>query len=162
MRWLRRSAGMIFAIGVAIGAGLMFLPVAALVDPVTRKSGFALILFAAAAVADAGFADSLHGSSLAKLTDVVWMAAAAVCAVPVVAVALLGEAAKARAFLWYAGATGFAAASSPWVLRAAFHLPETTEHDSAELHFALVFFLSGLISGSIYWLLAGRDAGASL
>jgi hypothetical protein len=36
MVWLRRGIGVIFAMAVAIGAGLVFLPVVALVDPVTR------------------------------------------------------------------------------------------------------------------------------
>ncbi|MCI0735777.1 MAG: hypothetical protein L0Y50_05820 [Beijerinckiaceae bacterium] len=144
--------------GVAIGAGLVLLPAAALIDPVTRASSFALIQFAAAAVADAGAADSFDDAGLAELTGVVWLAAMTVCAVPVVAVALLGEAAKVRAFFWYAGATGFAAASSPWVLRAAFRLPGAADYNSVELRFALVFFLTGLISGLIYWLLAGRNA----
>ncbi len=46
MVWLRRAIGVIFATAVAIGAGLVFLPVAALADPVTRAAGFALIQFA--------------------------------------------------------------------------------------------------------------------
>lgn len=157
MRWIRRAIGVIFATGVAIGAGLLCLPVAALVDPVTCASSFAVIRFAIASVADAGLPDRFDDSDLAQLTGVVWTAAMAVCAVPVVAVALLGEVAKVRGVLWYAGATGMAAASAPWVLRAAFRLPGAADYNSVELRFALVFFLTGLVSGSIYWLLAGRN-----
>jgi hypothetical protein len=55
---LRRATGVIFAIGVGIGAGLLFLPMATLIDPVTRAPDFALLELAIAAMADADFADS--------------------------------------------------------------------------------------------------------
>ena len=82
-----------------------------------------------------------------------------VCAVPVIAVVSIGEVAKVRALSWYAGATGLAAASAPWLMRAVLHLPRAADVNFAELRFAIVFFIAGLISGSVYWLLAGRDAG---
>ncbi|MGB6374438.1 MAG: hypothetical protein WBE80_08315 [Methylocella sp.] len=162
MVWLRRAIGVIFATAVAIGAGLVFLPVAALADPVTRAAGFALIQFAVWALADVDIADEPNGGGLAALTRFVWMAVVTVCAVPVVAVASIGEIARVRALAWYAGATGVAAASAPWLIRAAWHLPRAADYNFAELRFALVFFVAGLISGSVYWLLAGRDAGASI
>ena len=161
MVWLRRAIGVIFATAVAIGAGLVFLPVAALVDPVTRAAGFALIQFAVWALADAEIADGLDCGDLPALTRFVWMAVMTVCVVPVVAVASIGEVARVRALSWYAGATGLAAASAPWLIRATLHLPRAAGYNFAEFRFALVFFFAGLISGSVYWLLAGRDAGAS-
>jgi hypothetical protein len=162
MVWLRRATGVIFATAVAIGAGLVFLPVAALADPVTRAAGFALIQFAIWALADADFADRLNGGGLAALTRFVWTAVVTVCVVPVFAVAAIGEVARVRALSWYAGATAAAAASAPWLIRAALHLPRAADYNFVELRFAFVFFLAGLIAGSVYWLLAGRDAGASL
>jgi hypothetical protein len=98
MVWPRRAIGVIFAMAVAIGAGLVFLPVAALADPVTRAAGFALIQFAVWALADADIADGLNGGGLPALTRFVWMAVMTVCAVPVVAVASLGELARVRCF----------------------------------------------------------------
>jgi hypothetical protein len=162
MGWLRRAIGVIFAAAVAIGAGLVFLPVAALADPVTRAAGFALIQFAAWALADVDIADGPNFEGLAALIHLVWKAAMTVSAIPVVAVASIGELAGVRALSWYAGATGLAAASAPWLVRAALHLPRATDYNFAELRFALVFFVTGLISGSVYWLLAGRNAGTSL
>jgi hypothetical protein len=162
MVWPRRAIGVTFATAVAIGAGLVFLPVAALTDPVTRAAGFALIQFAVWALADAGIADGIYGGDLAALTRFVWTAAVTVCAMPVVAVAAIGEVARVRALSWYAGATGATAAAAPWLIRAALHLPRAADYNYVELRFALVFFVAGLISGSVYWLLAGRDAGASL
>ena len=141
MVWPRRAIGVIFATAVAIGAGLVLLPVAALVD--------------------AEIADGLDCGGLPALTRFVWVAVMTVCVVPVVAAASIGEVAKVRALSWYAGATGLAAASAPWLIRATLHLPRAAGYNFAELRFALVFFFAGLISGSVYWLLAGRDAGAS-
>src|SRR5438105_15273394 len=106
MVWLRRAIGVIFATAVAIGAGLVFLPVAALADPVTRAAGFALIQFAVWALADAEIADGLDCGGLPALTRFVWLAVTTVCVVPVVAVAAIGEVARVRALSWYAGATG--------------------------------------------------------
>jgi hypothetical protein len=162
MAWLRRAIGVIFAAAVAIGAGLVVLPVAALSDPVTRAAGFALIQFAVWALADADIADGLNGGGVPALARFVWMAVVTVCVVPVIAVALIGEIARVRALPWYAGATGLAAAAAPWLIRATLHLPRAAGYNLAELRFALVFFIAGLISGSVYWLLAGRDAGASV
>jgi len=104
----------------------------------------------------------LAGGGLAALARFVWMAVLTVCVVPVVAVASLGEIARVRALPWYAGATGVVAASAPWLIRAILHLPRAAGYNFAELRFAIVFFVAGLISGSVYWLLAGRDAGAPL
>ncbi|MGH6836996.1 MAG: hypothetical protein ACREC9_16015 [Methylocella sp.] len=162
MVWPRRAIGVIFAMAVAIGAGLVFLPVAAIIDPVTRAAGFALIQFAVRVLADADIADAFYGGDLAALARFAWMAVVTVCVVPVVAVASIGEVARVRALSWYGGATGLSAASAPWVIRATLHLPRAADYNFVELRFALVLFLGGLISGSVYWLLAGRDAGVSL
>ncbi len=143
---------------VSIGTGLVFVPVATLVDPVTRAASFALTQYAVLSL-DADFAAGPAGSELAMLTRFIWIAVVAVCAIPVIAVALIGEIARVRTFFWYAIATGFVAASAPWLVRATLHLPRAAGYNFAELRFALVFFLGGMISGSIYWLLAGRDAG---
>jgi hypothetical protein len=95
MVWPRRAIGVIFAMAVATGAGLVFLPVATLADPVTCAAGFALIQFAVWALADADIADGL--------TRFLWMAVVTLCVVPVVAAALIGEIAKVRALAWYGG-----------------------------------------------------------
>jgi len=129
MVWLRRAIGVIFATAIAIGAGLVFLPVAALADPVTCAAGFALIQFAVWALADADIVDGVNGGGLAALTRFVWMAVVTVCVVPVVAVASIGEIARVRVLSWYAGATGVAAASAPWLIRATLHLPRAAGYN---------------------------------
>jgi hypothetical protein len=158
MGWLRRAISVIFAIAVAIGVGLVFVPVAALVDPVTRAAGFALAQYAVWAL-DSDFSAGVEGGNFALFTWVVWMAAVTVCALPVIGVVLIGEITRMRSPFWYAGATGTAAAAAPWIIRAALHLPRAASYNFAELRFALIFFLGGVISGSVYWLLAGCGPG---
>jgi len=158
MDGLRKAISVIFAMVVAIGTGLFFVPLAAVIDPVTRAAVFALAQYAAFAL-DMDFAPGLAVGELALLTRFVWMAALAVCAAPVIVVSLIGEVARVRGLLWYAGATALLAASAPWLARASLHLPRARSYNDAELRFAIIFFLGGLISGFVYWLLAGRDAG---
>jgi hypothetical protein len=158
MGWLRRAISVIFATVVAIGAGLVFVLAAALIDPVTRAAGFALAQYAVLAL-DSDFAAGPAGGDFALLIGFVWIAVVMVCALPVIVVVLIGEIARIRSLFWYASATGAVAAAAPWLIRAMLHLPRAAGYNFAELRFALVFFLGGLISGSIYWLLAGRDAG---
>ena len=155
---VRRAISVIFATMVAIGAGLFFVPVACLIDPVTRAAGFAFTQYAVSAL-NAEFPAGPENGGLALLGRFVWIAVVLVCGVPVLGVAWIGEISGTRGLLWYAGATGFTAASAPWLIRATLHLPRAAGYNLAELRFALVFLLGGLISGSIYWLIAGRDAG---
>lgn len=158
MAWLRRAISVVFATGIAVGAGLVFVPVAAFVDPVTRAAGFALTKYAISAL-DVDFSVGPDGDDLALLTRFVWMALVMVCAVPIIVVSLIGEIARVSALLWYAIGTGFVAASAPWLIRATLHLPRAADYNFAEMRFALVFFFGGLLSGSVYWLIAGRGAG---
>lgn len=160
MGGLRRGISVMFATMVAIGAGIVFVPVAVLVDPVTRTAGLALTQYAILVLNEAVPAGPA-GGDFALLSRFVWAAAVSVCAVPVMVVAWIGEIAKIRASIWYAIATGFVAASAPWFIRATLHLPRVAGYNFAELRFALVFFLGGLISGSVYWLIAGRNAGGT-
>lgn len=157
MGWLRRMTGVIFAAAVAIGTGLVIVPAAVLADPVTRAASFALAQYAVLALeTDVPF--RLDDNDFIVLAHFLWMSAVMVCAVPVVIVAAIGETAKVRALLWYAIATGILAATAPWLIRVTLHLPRAGEYNAAEMRFALVFFIGGTISGSVYWLLAGRTA----
>jgi hypothetical protein len=61
--------------------------------------------------------------------------------------------------IWYSGSTGLLAAAVPWLVRSAKHMERATSINAAETRFALLFFFTGLVSGFVYWLIAGRDAG---
>jgi hypothetical protein len=153
MRSVRRAVIVLFGLAIAIGAGLLVLPVAALVDPVTRTAGFALAEFVVFALTSAWAEGSAgEGNWVVHLG---WVAIVSVCVLPLVFAVLLGEIARVRSLFWYAGATGFIAACTPWVVRAAFHLSKASSASPAELRFALLFFCCGLVSGSVYWFIAG-------
>ena len=126
------------------------LPLVAFFDPVTRSSGFALMELAVAATVDAEVMDGLDSYSLTALTRFMWMALVSVCVAPLVAVALIGEIAKVRTIVWYAGATGAAAASAPWLIRAALRLPRAGDYDSVELRFALIFFIHYFVVSPVF------------
>lgn len=158
LRWLRRLLVIAFGFVIAAGVGMIFLPIAALLDATLRESGSAFALeslFSAAA-------DSFDGrgpeETVAALGFVLWAMGVAACAAPLAIVALIGEAAGARVYTYYAGATAVLAAASPWILRAARGAP-SLEANAAEGRLALLFFLSGALTGSIYWLIAPPRGG---
>jgi hypothetical protein len=159
MNAVRRAILGAFGLTVAIAAALIVLPIAALVDPVTRDAGAAFVHFAFFSLADA----SLDGSSAfaaAELARFVWTVLVAVCVVPLVMTVLIGAVARVHSLAWYAGATGCIAALAPWAARAALRTTKAVSASPAELRFAFVFFLTGAVAGLVFWVLAGRSAGA--
>ena len=149
---------MSFGFIVAASAGALFLPLAALFDPIVREVGFdtaASGLFAA--LDDAG--DPTAG--FAALGFVFWSILIAVCALPLAVAALIGEIAGARKWVWYVGVSGFLAAASPWIARATRGLAQAHRASPLELRIAALFFLTGAMTGWIYWLIArpGRPEG---
>ena len=149
----------VFGLTVAIAAALVVLPVASLLDPVTRQAGAAFAHFAFFSLAEPGLAES-PAVAVAEMARFVWTAIVAVCVVPLAITVLIGAVAGVHSLLWYAGATGSIAALAPWVARAALGTVKTVSASSAELRFAFVFFLTGAASGFVFWLLAGRDQAA--
>jgi hypothetical protein len=160
-RLLRRLVTVVLGLVVAIAASVIFLPLAALVDPTTREIGAALsgvaLLTVFAALADANAAPAADSLGLAFQTAIL-----AICAVPPIITALIGETAKVRSWLWYAIATGGIAAALPFVMRLglATQSSPSPARQTAETRFALVFFLTGVLAGFLYWSVAGRRAGA--
>jgi hypothetical protein len=153
---LRRLIVIPFGFLVAVGVGMIFLPLASLFDATTREAGLALAL--GALFGD--FADAYGpDEAAAALGFVVSAVGIGVCAAPLAVVTLIGEAAGVRAYAWYIGATGLLAAASPWILRAARGSARAGEMTAVEGRFALLFFLTGALTGAIYWLIAGRGAG---
>ena len=148
---LRRTVIVSFGFIVAAGAGALFLPLAALFDPLVREVGFnaaASGLFAA--LDDEG--DPRAG--FAALGLVFWAILIAVCALPLAMAALIGEIAGARNWIWYVGLSGFLAAASPWIARATRGLAQAHRASPLELRVATLFFLTGALTGWIYWLIA--------
>lgn len=151
---MRRVVIILCGFAVAVGAGAIFLLVAALFDPATRDVGFAATVNGFFLI----FEEALEGGAPEDAFLALAAAARAivigVCIAPLAVVALIGEAAGVRALVWYSGACGLLAAAAPWIARAARGLDVTRAVTPVEARFALLFFLAGVVSGAIYWLIA--------
>lgn len=145
---LRRLLVVSFAFVLAAGAGMIFLPIAALSDPTTREAGSSLAI--------AALFSAEPDDVAAAFGYLLWAMGIAACAAPLAIVALVGEIAGARAYTWYAGATALLAAAAPTILRAARGSGRFIEASPAEGRFTLLFFLAGALTGTIYWLIAMR------
>jgi hypothetical protein len=157
---LRRTLTVAVALLCAATLAFIALPIAVILDPVLRgidPGWFAYGLLAVILLG--GDPDRLATSVL-----FVWTAMITVCFLPLVVTALAGEAARLRSWLWYAVATGLVAAGLPLAIRAGLGTAPLRQGPdvataAAESRLLLLFFLTGVVSGSLYWLMAGRHAG---
>jgi hypothetical protein len=141
----------------AIATAMVFLPIAALVDPATRRASADLTVATLFAVLAGAVSDHAPGQALATMLSVVRSVATAICALPILLVGLLGETAKVASWIWYGVATGAVVADFPFVLRARAHAhaPAAPTAVAVEIRFAIAFFLTGVVSGLT---LLARDA----
>lgn len=151
---LRRIVVMIFGYLIAAGAGAMFLLFSALFDPATRELGLASVMAGLFSAFDAALADGDPTQAVSAIGFVIWAVVIATCAAPLAIAALVGEAAGARSLVWYSGASGLLAGASPWIARAAKGLERAQAMTEAEGRIAVLFFLTGALTGAIYWLIA--------
>ncbi|MFI5013816.1 MAG: hypothetical protein ACHQAY_15865 [Hyphomicrobiales bacterium] len=153
---------------LAFAAGFIFLLIAGLAQPAGRRvlEGIGWI-FLLAVRSDAMQGDP-PGSFLVLATKIIWGATLAVVVAPVLLTALVGEVARLRSFIWYVGASAVLTAAIPWLARGARAAGSAAIREAAtrsaetqadEARLALLLFLSGALSGFIYWAMAGRDAG---
>lgn len=149
----------VFGFVIAVGVGAVFLLVSAFFDPVTREAGLSSVLAGIFAILDEAIEPE---EAVATLGFVIWAAIVAVCAAPLAVAALVGEAAGARSVVWYSGVSGVLAGASPWIARASKGLERAHKVSEAEARLALLFFLTGALTGAIYWLIAApaRKAAA--
>ncbi len=145
---------MAFAFLVAVSAGALALPIAAVMDPVVREVGLNAVVSTLFATLDQSFHYGEPGLGFALLGEAFWAILVAVCAAPLALAALVGEIAGVRGVVWYAGASGVLAAASPWILRATHGLARSAKASPLEIRIALLFFLTGALTGAVYWLLA--------
>ena len=151
---------------LAITAGFIFLLIAGLAEPAGRKvlEGIGWIFLLAVR------ADAMRGeppaSYLALATKIIQ--ATAIVVAPVLITALVGEVARLGSYVWYIAVPAVLTAAIPWLARGARAAGSAAIRDAAtrsaqtqadEARLALLLFLSGALSGFIYWAVAGRDAG---
>jgi hypothetical protein len=157
---LRRIVVMIFGYLIAAGVGAIFLLLSAIADPATRELGLTSVMAGLFAAFDEALADGDPSQAMSAVGFVVWAVVVATCAAPLAVVALVGEAAGARSLVWYSGASGLLAGASPWIVRAARGLDRAQAMTDAEGRLALLFFLTGALTGAIYWLIAAPAPNA--
>lgn len=151
---LRRLIVMAFGFLIASGVGAVFLVVSAMFDPATREAGLVSVMTGLFAAFDDALDGGDPGQTLSALGFIIWMVFVATCAAPLAITALIGETAGARSFVWYSGVSGLLAGASPWIARAARGLERAQSVSEAEGRVALLFFLTGALTGAIYWLIA--------
>jgi hypothetical protein len=160
MGFLRRV--LIVGVGLLCAATLAFilLPVAIIVDPqIGGGKPDWLVAGIVAGILQMGDPERLTASFL-----FVWTAMMTVCALPLVITGLTGEVARVRSWLWYAAGTGLVSAALPPAIRMGLGSSALRrETDAAtqvlEHRLLLLVFLTGVVSGTLYWLIAGRTAG---
>lgn len=147
----RRLVVMSFGFVVGAAAGMVFLPIALFFEGGSAETVTGLLGAALEALED-GAADD----AIASVGFILWAVGVVTCAAPLAVAALVGEVAGVRAYTWYAGASALLAAASPWIARAARGSARVGEMNAAEGRLALLFFLAGALTGTIYWSIAVR------
>jgi len=153
MRWLRPALAALFGLVIAPAAGLVVLPVLVLVDPVTRDASYAFVDLLLRLLDEAG-SDASAAEEVGAFLGFLYTAVIAIGFVPILLVAAFAALGKLRSWTYYSAATGTVTAAMPWILRSAFHLERAGAASTAELRFAFVPFLTGIVIGSVYWLVS--------
>jgi hypothetical protein len=159
VRFLGRAFLFLFGLFLAIPAGLLALAVGITVEPAAQE------LIAALGVA--GFEDFLldlwgDGLSEAAPRSVfirLWALSATLLVLPPALVALIGEIAGMRSFVWYGFGCGALTAALPWLGRGSGRFSNGSVL-GAEGRITALLFLAGAVAGLTYWLVAGRSAGS--
>ena len=150
------------AIACAIAAAVIALPILSLTDPVTREAGVLLFVTGILSSIMLSSGPEEAAGTLFLLLRVITVA---ICVAPLLTAVVVGELARLRSWLWYACCSGFVAAAVPWILRLGAGGRRIAQRSGenaaaqAEGRFLLLFFLTGVIAGTVYWLIAGRTAG---
>ena len=159
--FLRRALLMVSGFLIAVSVGALFLPFPALFDPAIRALGLEAAATGVFQIFNEAMAGAEPDFDLPALFYFFSAALLAVCVAPLALVALIGEAAGAKNWAWYAGASGLLAAASPWIARGAAGLSGAHRGNPLELRFAALFFLTGALTGFVYWLIAARRGGVA-
>lgn len=152
MRFLVRLAVVAFALGAAITAGFIFLVVASFGEPAMHELIAGLGFASFFALFDAIMSEGAPDVAALAICAALWTMALMVLVLPPAVAAAAGEIGGWRSFVWYGGASGLISAAMPWAAGAG-------RAGEGELRITLLLFLTGSLSGLVYWLIAGRTAG---
>jgi hypothetical protein len=156
VRFLGRLVLFLVALILAIPAGTVTLAVGVIMEPTAHE----LIARVGIALIDVLFTEAIgDGAADLVVRDVIfglWLLSLILLIAPVGLVGLIGETIGSHSFLFYSGLTGLATAAIPWLMRGGF---VQTPAIQAELRLTAILFLTGAVSGLVYWAIAGRTAG---
>jgi hypothetical protein len=158
VRFFGRVFLFLFGLLLAIPAGLGALAFGIAVEPAAQE------LIAALGVAgfedflldlwDDGMPDTVPGAAFIRL----WALSATLLVLPPALVALIGEIAGTRSFVWYGFGCGALTAALPWLGRGGERFSNGGAL-GAEGRITALLFIAGAVAGLTYWLVAGRTAG---
>jgi hypothetical protein len=155
MRAIGRLILVAFGLVLAVSTGTLFLALSALFDPVMALLTAEMLQAGIWALADAiewaQDPDLVLGGAAEGLARM----AVAILIAPTVLVALASEVLGWSRLAWQAGATAIITAAMPWLAR-----PSGRMASPDEVHVTLVLGVTGAVAGLVYWLTAGRSAGA--
>lgn len=146
---------------IASGSGVFLLVMAALFDPATRETGLIVAMNGIFYIFDEAMKFGDPTETIAAFFEGARAIAIAVCIAPLAAAVAIGEALDVREPIWYAGVSGVFAGASPWIARAALGLDKAHEATPIEARLALLFFLTGVFTGALYWMIAVPKSAAS-
>jgi hypothetical protein len=150
----------LFCLGLflAIPAGLLALAVGVVIEPAARELITALGLAGVETFLSDLWQDGVPTFETGELLFKVWVLSTTLLILPPALVALIGEIAGIRSFVWYGFATGGLTAVLPWLGRESERWAESGAF-GAEARITTLLFLTGAAAGLTYWLVAGRSAG---
>lgn len=141
----------------AVPAATMFLFFAGLMEPAGQQLARAFIEATGDFLADA-FAFGDGDAAATALFVGIWQIGLMVLVVPAAVAAFVGEIVGTRSYLWYAGCAAALTAAMPWIARASAG-GGGTAFAAGEGRLTAVLFLTGIVAGSIIWLIQGQSAG---
>ncbi|CAO4183325.1 hypothetical protein [Methylorubrum aminovorans] len=159
MTWLGRLLLSVIALILAIPAGALTLGAGVLLDPTFRDALGQLGLVGLFA----GLSDLAQGlpPDMAVMAVILLAQALGLLLIlPPTLVALVGETLGLRSPFWYGGAAGLLTALLPWLARSGPPPAAGAAAAGAETRLAAILLVTGIASGLVYWLIAGRSAGA--
>jgi hypothetical protein len=161
MMGLGRVLLAVFALILAIPAGALALTVGVLLDPTFRETLGELGLVGLFA----GLSDLAQGlpPDVAVMAVLLFAQALSLLLIlPPTLAALFGETLGLRSPFWYGGATGGLTALLPWLARGGPPPAAGSAAAGAEARLAVILLITGVVSGLVYWLIAGRSVGARM
>lgn len=162
MRLVGRLFLLVLGLAVAIPFGTVALAIGVALEPAAREIagtlGFATLWSIFSDLAAGEPPDERAVALFTAFSTAVF----ALLVAPPALVAVIGEVLGWRAFLWYSVATGAATAALPWAGRARGGLSRFSDTAlAAEGRLTLILFVTGAVTGVVYWLVAGRGAGGA-